>query len=162
MQAVNNIMLILCDVDQKEAFRCGNEAPSNTAKIAVDLAKLSPEMRNYIAGYLWFVEILGPCFDKDYRNVHALSDPSYQGFLEAIKRGMAQNEIYSHDTVETIIIKQQVEPIEPALAFAPLGLADVHGPDGHAVSVTIIPAKHPKRSSSRKVLTKRVYSAANG
>jgi hypothetical protein len=111
-------MFILCDVDQKEAFRRGNEAPSNTIKIAVDLAKLSPEMRSYIADYLWFVEILGPCFDKDYRNVHALSDPSYEGFLEAVKRGMAYNGIYPHDTVGTIIIKPQVEPVAPTTSLA--------------------------------------------
>jgi hypothetical protein len=105
-------MFILCDVDQKEAFRCGNEAPSNTVKIEVNLAKLSPEMRNYIADYLWFVEILGPCYDRDNRNVHALSDPSYEGFLEAIRRGMALNGIYPHGAVETLIIQQQVEPVE--------------------------------------------------
>ncbi len=102
-------MLILCDVDQKEAFRCGNEAPSNTAKIAVDLAKLSPRNPEL---YRRLPVVCGDprtLFDKELRNVHALSDPSYQGFPEAIKRGMAQNEIYSHDTVETIIIKQQVE-----------------------------------------------------
>jgi len=117
-------MFILCDVDQKEAFRHGNEAPSTTVKIAVNLAKLSPEMRNYIADYLWFVEILGPCFDKDYRNVHALSDPTYDGFLEAIKRGMAQNGIYPQSTGETIIIQQQAEPVQPvtSLAATPLRL----------------------------------------
>jgi hypothetical protein len=114
-------MFILCDVDQKEAFRCGNEAPSNTVKIEVNLAKLSPEMRNYIADYLLSVEILGPCFDKDNRNVHALSDPTYQGFLEAVGRGMALNEIHSHGAVETMIIQRQVEPVEPidSLAAAP-------------------------------------------
>jgi hypothetical protein len=114
-------MFILCDVDQKEAFRCGNEAPSNTVKIEVNLAKLSPEMRNYIADYLLSVDILGPCFDKDNRNVHALSDPSYAGFLAAIRRGMAIKAIYPHGAVETIIIQQHVEPVEPiaSLAAAP-------------------------------------------
>ena len=155
-------MLILCDVDQKEAFRRGNEAPSNTAKIAVDLAKLSPEMRDYIADYLWFVEILGPCFDQDHRNVHALSDPSYRGFLEAIKRGMAQNGIYSHDTVETNIIEQQVERIEATLSFAPIGLADVHDSAGHRVSALTVPAKHPERITSRKARTKGLRSASSG
>jgi hypothetical protein len=106
-------MFILCDVDQKEAFRCGNEAPSNTVEIEVNLAKLSPEMRNYIADYLLSVEILGPCFDEDNRNVHALCDPTYEGFLEAIRRGMALKAISSHDAVETIIIQRPAEAVEP-------------------------------------------------
>ena len=160
-QALLNIMLILCDVDQMEAFRCGNEAPSNTAKIEVDPAKLSQEMRNYIAVHLWFGHILEPCYDGANRNLHALSDPSYPGFLEAIGRGMVHNGISCHETVEILFIEQPAVHIQPDLALTQINLAEVHRSDGHRVSGIAAPAKHPGRITLRKARTKKIYSSKN-
>jgi hypothetical protein len=77
-------MKIKCWVNQVDCFHQGIDAHDRIVFIQVDLQKLTTAQREYLRHNL----VDGYMFDRS-NVLHHIIPPTYEGFLEAVNRGVA-------------------------------------------------------------------------
>lgn len=103
-------MQLQVTVNQKEALRRGINAPFSTAKIEVDPASLSQEVRDMIASYL------KDGYDLTYYNFGSVIEPTQAGIVAKAEEHIAKKKAEEQAKIEREKLESQL--IEKAISAA--------------------------------------------